>query len=82
MFLCFEKTWGLATRHVIMQSMNPNESMLRSIKDRIARTIGEIEETAQDATAKENHARLSHSARELHRCADEMQNILMRIRPK
>jgi hypothetical protein len=62
--------------------MDTTESSLRAIKDRIACVMGEIDETASNANAKENYHRLSSVARELHRCTDDMQNILMRIRPK
>ncbi|MCE5198409.1 MAG: hypothetical protein ABFD54_11240 [Armatimonadota bacterium] len=62
--------------------MNPTEAALRAIKDRVAAAIGELEEAAVDAKTKENHHRLSSAARELHRCADDMQNVLMRIRPQ
>ncbi|MCL5102802.1 MAG: hypothetical protein M1133_01635 [Armatimonadetes bacterium] len=62
--------------------MNANESALRSIKDRIAAVMGEIDESASRAHTKENHARMVNVAKELHRCADDMQNILMRIKPR
>lgn len=44
--------------------------------------MGELEEAAPASNKKENHRRLSDAAIELHKCADEMQNVLMRIRPK
>lgn len=62
--------------------MNTIESALRVIKDKIASALGELDESAADATNKENHRRLSNVARDLHKCADEMQNMLMRIKPK
>lgn len=62
--------------------MNAVESTLRAIKDRVAAALGELDETASDAESKENHERLSSVARELHKCANEMQNVLMRIRPR
>ena len=60
--------------------MNATESALRVIKDKIAGALGDLDESAADAAKKENYRRLSNVARELHKCADEMQNILMRIR--
>ena len=62
--------------------MDSAESALRAIKDRIAAALGEIEESGVDASNKLNHRRLANVAHELHRCADEMQNVLMRIRPR
>ncbi|MCE5313401.1 MAG: hypothetical protein ABFD49_08545 [Armatimonadota bacterium] len=62
--------------------MNHTESVIRAIKDRIAAAMGELEEAAPASNKKENHRRLSDAAIELHKCADEMQNVLMRIRPK
>mgnify|MGYP000551372329 CR=1 FL=1 len=62
--------------------MKPIESALREIKDRIAAALGEIEEAASAPERKLNHYRLSQAARELHRCADEMQSILMRIKAR
>jgi hypothetical protein len=62
--------------------MKDTESSLRAIKDRIAAALGEVDEAASDPERKENLRRLSNAARELHRCADQMQNILMRIRPR
>ena len=66
----------------IMRDMDKTQAALRAIKDRIGGAIGEIEEAAAQASKKENHLRLSNTARELHKCADELQNILMRIRPR
>lgn len=62
--------------------MNTTEQALRAIKDRIAAALGCIDETAPDAAKKDNFIRLNQTARDLHRCADDMQNILMRIRPR
>jgi len=62
--------------------MDTIESTLRAIKDRVAGVMGELDEAARDAANKENHRRLTKAANELHRCADDMQNILMRIHPK
>ncbi|MEN6614750.1 MAG: hypothetical protein ABFD47_14950 [Armatimonadota bacterium] len=44
--------------------------------------MGELEEASAAAEKKENHRRLTNAASELHKCADEMQNVLMRIKPK
>lgn len=68
--------------NVIMPNMDKTETALRAIKDRVGTAIGEIEEASGHALRKENYFRLSNVARELHKCADEMQNILMRIRPR
>ena len=65
-----------------IQPMNSTESALRAIKDKIAATMGELDETASKAHTKENYARLTKTAKDLHQCADELQNILMRIRTR
>lgn len=62
--------------------MDNIESTLRSIKDRVANALGDIDDAAIDASSKENYRRLTAAARELHKCADEMQNIMMRVRPR
>jgi hypothetical protein len=62
--------------------VKPTESALRDIKDRIAAALGAVDEAAHDAESKANHLRLSEATEELHRCANEMQTILMRIRPR
>ena len=62
--------------------MKATESALREIKDRIAAAMAEVEAAASAPEKKGNHWRLSQAARELHQCADEMQNILMRLRPR
>ena len=62
--------------------MKDTESSLRAIKDRIAAVLGEVDEASSEPERKENYRRLCKSARELHVCADQMQNILMRIRPR
>ncbi len=62
--------------------MNTTEANLRAIKDRIAAALGELDERAGRAENKEDHEHLSRVARELHRCADDMQNVLMRVRPR
>ncbi|MHB9036722.1 MAG: hypothetical protein ACYC64_08645 [Armatimonadota bacterium] len=62
--------------------MKHTETVFRAIKDRIAAAMGEMEEAGPAAEKKENHRRLSNAATELHKCADDMQNVLMRIRPR
>lgn len=62
--------------------MKPTESALRDIKDRIAAALGAVGEAASNAERRSNHQRLSEAAAELHRCADEMQTILMRMKPR
>ncbi|MGC8863386.1 MAG: hypothetical protein ACP5R5_11530 [Armatimonadota bacterium] len=62
--------------------MRPTEFALRDIKDRIAAALGVVDEAAPDAESKSNHLRLWEAAEELHRCADEIQAILMRIKPR
>ena len=67
---------------VIMRIMDRIEAALRAIKDRVVAAAGEMEEASANAFGKENHLRLSNTAKELHKCADELQNMLMRIRPR
>jgi hypothetical protein len=62
--------------------LKPNESALRAVKDRISMVMGEIEETAAFPERRANHYRLSQAARELHACADDVQNLLMRLKPR
>ena len=62
--------------------MNATESALRAIKDRVAAVMGELEEAAAHTTRKENRERLRTAASELHRCADEVQIVLMRIKTR
>ena len=62
--------------------MDVTEAALRAIKDRVAAALGELDETSVDAKNRENHRRLTRTAGELHACANEMQNILMRVRPR
>lgn len=62
--------------------MRLTESELRSIRDRIASALGAIEESAVDMRKRDNYFRLADAARDLHRCADEMQNMLGKIRPR
>lgn len=63
-----------------MMPMNLTESALRAIKDRVAAAIGELEDAAPNTGRKASRERLHAAAAELHRCADEIQNVLMRIR--
>lgn len=44
--------------------------------------MGELEEAASYTGRKANQERLRAAAAELHRCADDMQNVLMRLRPR
>ena len=44
--------------------------------------MGELEEAAPNMGRKANQERMRAAAAELHRCADEVQNVLMRIRPR
>lgn len=44
--------------------------------------MGELEEAAAYPGRKANQERLRTAAMELHRCADEMQNVLMRLKPR
>ena len=62
--------------------MKPTESALREIKDRIAMVMGVLEEAAPNPQRRLNHQQLTQAARELHACADDMQNIMMRVKPK
>lgn len=62
--------------------MRNTESELRAIRDRIASALGAIEESAVDMQKRDNYFRLSDAARQLHRCADEMQNMLGKMRPR
>ena len=65
-----------------MWAMNPTESALRAIKDRVAAAMGELDEAAANTGRKANRERLQALAAELHRCADDMQNIMMRVRTR
>jgi hypothetical protein len=62
--------------------MRHSESELRAIRDRVASALGAIEESAVDVQKKSNYFRIADAARELHRCADEMQNMLGKLRPR
>ncbi len=63
-----------------MVPVNLTESALRAIKDRVAAAMGELEDAAPNTGRKANRERLRAAADELHRCADEIQNVLMRLR--
>ena len=62
--------------------MKSTEWELRAIKDRIAAAMGEVDDASTAAERKSNRARLAAAAEELHRCADGVQKILMRIKPR
>jgi len=63
-----------------MMRVNPTESALRAIKDRIAAAMGELEDAAPNTSRKTERERIRAAAAELHRCADEIESVLMRIR--
>ena len=65
-----------------MDAMNQTEAALRAIKDRVAAVMGELEEAASNTTRKANQQRLRAAADQLHRCADDMQNVLMHLKPR
>lgn len=65
-----------------MGAMNQTEAALRAIKDRVAAVMGELEEAASNTGRKANQQRLRDAAAQLHHCADDMQNVLMRLRPR
>ena len=44
--------------------------------------MGDLNEAATDPAAKDHYRRLTKAAVELHKCADNMQNILMRLKPR
>ncbi len=60
--------------------MDQNESAIRAIKDRVAAVMGQLEEAASHTGRKANRERLHAAANELHRCADEIQNIMMKFK--
>lgn len=60
--------------------MDQQEFALRALKDRIVTTAGAIEENSAHPARRENHRKLTEAAQELHKCADELQNIMMRIK--
>lgn len=62
--------------------MNDNEIQIRSIRDRIAAALGQLDDGAINPKTKSNYFRLTNAAKELHSCADSLQNILMRIKPR
>lgn len=65
-----------------IRRMDARESALRAIKDRVAAALGELDEALCDVEDRQNYRRLTGAASELHKCADEMQNILMRLKPR
>ncbi|MDH7603048.1 MAG: hypothetical protein QHI38_12980 [Armatimonadota bacterium] len=62
--------------------MKTIEADLRDIKDRIASALGVVNDSISDVESTENYQRLMQAAEQLHRCADEIQRILVRIKPK
>ena len=62
--------------------MKSTEWELRAIRDRIAAAMGEVEEASAAAEMKSNRTRLAAAAEELHRCADGVHKILMRVKPR
>ena len=63
-------------------NMDAREFALRDIKDRVAAALGSIDDAAPEPGRKENFRRLTRAASELHRCADEIQSILMRVKTR
>lgn len=59
-----------------------NEWKIRDIRDRLASSIGEIDECASEPEKKDNYRRLNDAAALIHSCADDLQDVLMRIQPK
>lgn len=72
----------MARQRANMGAMNQTESAIRAIKDRVAAVMGELEEAASHTGRKANQERLRAAAAQLHRCADDMQNVMMHIRPR
>ena len=62
--------------------MKSSEWELRAIKDKVAAAMGELDSASSAPERKANRARIVAAAEELHRCADEVQKILMRIKPR
>ncbi len=62
--------------------MNNNETAIRGIKDRVAAALGELDEASVGPEKKGHYKTLVNAAAELHKCADDLQNIMMRIRPR
>ena len=62
--------------------MKSIESELRAIKDRIAAAMGEVDNASSAPERKANRERLAAAADELHRCADSVQKIIMRVKPR
>lgn len=44
--------------------------------------MGDLEEAAAYPGRKANQQRMGAAAAELHQCANEIQNVLMRLRPR
>jgi hypothetical protein len=62
--------------------MKTIEADLRDIKDRIAAALGIVNDSVSNVECKDNYERLMQAAEQLHKCADEIQRILVRIKPK
>jgi hypothetical protein len=62
--------------------MKTIEADLRDIKDRIAAALGVVNDSVSNVEHKDNYERLMQAAEQLHKCADEIQRILVRIKPK
>ncbi len=62
--------------------MKTIEADLRDIKDRIASALGIVNDSISDVESPENRQRLMQAAEQLHSCADEIQRILVRIKPR
>lgn len=62
--------------------MKTIEADLRDIKDRIAAALGVVNDSVSNVERKDNYERLMQAAEQLHKCADEIQRILVRIKPK
>ena len=60
--------------------MESHEFTIRIIKDRIVAAAGVIEESAPHPGRRDCHKQISDAATELHKCADELQNLMMRIK--
>lgn len=60
--------------------MESYEFVFRAIKDRITGVAGVVEECSSHPGRRDSHRQLNDAASELHKCADELQNLLMRIK--
>jgi hypothetical protein len=62
--------------------MNEHETQIRAIRDRIAAALGQLDDGSINPKTKSNYFRLTSAAKELHGCADSLQSLLMRIKPR